>query len=62
MFWKPDFSCMEQLPPDMISIREGYAFLCTVLPVSQKGMTGVGEVDADLVGAAGNEMDFHQSA
>ena len=62
MFRKPYFSCMEQLPPDMIPIREGYALLCAVLPVSQKGMTGVGEVDADLVGAAGNEMDFHQSA
>ena len=62
MFRKPYFSCMEQLPPDMIPIREGYALLCAVLPVSQKGMTGVGEVDADLVGAAGNEMDFHQGA
>ena len=62
MFWKPDFSCMEQLPPDMISIRESYTLLCAVLPVSQKGMACVGEVDAYLVGAAGNEMDFHQSA
>lgn len=62
MFWKPDFSGVEQLPPDMISIREGYAFLCAVLPVSQNGMACVGEVDTYLVGAAGNEMDFHQSA
>lgn len=62
MFRKPYFSCMEQLPPDMIPIREGYALLCAVLPVSQNGMACVSEVDAYLVGAAGNEMDFHQGA
>ena len=44
---------MEELPFDMISFGKGYAFLCAILPITQKGMAGVGEVDADLVRASG---------
>lgn len=43
----------------MISFGKGYAFLCAILPVTQKGMAGVGEVDADLVRASGDEMDLY---